>query len=266
MKSLSKLLIGCMAAALTLSVLSGCANKPDEPESSQTASVPPVTTAASLPPLDVEEAARIYADALARFQNMESVSYLCQTKIGLNDGRGWAYVTMETLASLTRQDGVLRQMNATMTLKSDSASRLLTRQYDAASGRIEEQDGTETTDYQALDARQATAGMGLLSPYPLSVDAIRDMTCTRLEDGSIRLEGVVPSNRLGEDRTEEFLDAAFRAFDLSEDLLGDYTLKAAALSATISGDGQLTSFSTSYEATIPGASGDLPMSFEGHIH
>ena len=111
----------------------------------------------------------------------------------------------------------------------------------------------------------ATAGMGILFPYRLSADAIRDMTCTRQEDGSILLQGVVPSSRLGEERAEEFLDAAFSAFDLSEDFLGDYTLKAATVSATINEEGQLTAFSSSYEATIPGAAGDLPMRFEGRI-
>ena len=55
-----------------------------------------------------------------------------------------------------------------------------------------------------------------------------------------------------EERAEEFLDAAFSAFDLSEDFLGDYTLKAATVSATINEEGQLTVFSSSYEATIPG--------------
>ena len=172
---------------------------------------------------------------------------------------------METLLSLKRQDGALRQLDATMSFGSDAGSRLLVRHYDAASGRIEDREGAETTGYQALDARQATAGMGILFPYRLSADAIRDMTCTRQEDGSILLQGVVPSSRLGEERAEEFLDAAFSAFDLSEDFLGDYTLKAATVSATINEEGQLTAFSSSYEATIPGAAGDLPMRFEGRI-
>ncbi len=265
MKPLSRAIIGGITA-LTLSlILSGCADRPGEPEISRTASVPAPTTAAPLPPLNAEEAARAYADALARFDSAESLSYLCHTKIGLDDGRGFAYVTMETLLFLKRQDGALRQLDATMSFGSDAGSRLLIRHYDAASGRIEDREGAETTGYQALDARQATAGMGILFPYRLSADAIRDMTCTRQEDGSILLQGVVPSSRLGEERAEEFLDAAFSAFDLSEDFLGDYTLKAATVSATINEEGQLTAFSSSYEATIPGAAGDLPMRFEGRI-
>ena len=113
MKPLSRAIIGGITA-LTLSlILSGCADRPGEPEISRTASVPAPTTAAPLPPLDAEEAARAYADALARFDSAESLSYLCHTKIGLDDGRGFAYVTMETLLSLKRQDGALRQLDAT---------------------------------------------------------------------------------------------------------------------------------------------------------
>ena len=64
MKPLSRAIIGGITA-LTLSlILSGCADRPGEPEISRTASVPAPTTAAPLPPLDAEEAARAYADAL----------------------------------------------------------------------------------------------------------------------------------------------------------------------------------------------------------
>ncbi len=248
-----------LAALAMTGLVAACSATPaPEPESHADSSTAPPVTTALLPPLSAEEAAKAYTEAYARLQNFDAVSFECQSEIGLNDGRSWATVTIKNQTSLSRKNGVLDRLLTTGSLSGETASTF-SQYYDGASGRIYQQTDKEKYVFQAAGAEQATVGSGIVLPFELSADALKSLVGTRGEDGSIRLEGQVPAYLLGKDRDAAFLDAAFTAFQLSEDLLGDYNLKAAQITAVINQNGCLTSFDVSYQATIPGAAGDLPM-------
>lgn len=261
MKHLQKT-VALLAALTMASLLAACSDPTaPEPESRTDSSAAPSTTTAPLPPLSAEEAAQAYNEAYARLQNYEAVSFACHTKISLNDGRGWATVSIENETSLSLRNGGIDRLLVTGRLSGETASTF-SQYYDGTAKLLYKQAGGEKYAMPVLGPDQATVGVGIALPYALSADALKALTGSRDEDGSIRLEGSVPAHWLGTDRDAAFLDAAFTAFQLSEDMLGDYNLKAAQITAVINRDGYLTSFSSSYQATIPGAAGDLPMSLE----